>query len=126
MLHYVVVKVCALIVILLKQNFFAACNCVYAHAKHLDEIIHVSLQESYCLPILIYASAAVRYSVKQVDEMNACWNSVFRRIFGFNKYESVNGFICGLGRLDLRHTFRIRRFKFYGHNYVMYQSSPAE
>jgi hypothetical protein len=39
--------------------------------------------------------------VQQVDEMNACWNSVFRRIFGFNKCESFEGFVCGLGRLDL-------------------------
>jgi hypothetical protein len=53
-----------------KQNFFAACNCVYAHVKYLDEIIHVSLQQSYCLPILTYASAAVTYSAKQVDEIS--------------------------------------------------------
>jgi hypothetical protein len=33
---------------IVKQNFFAACNCVYAQAKQLDEIIQVSLQESYC------------------------------------------------------------------------------
>jgi hypothetical protein len=97
----VVVKVCALIVNIVKQNFFAACNCVYANAKHQDEIIHVSLQESYRLHILTYASAAVRYSAKQDDEMNACWNSAFRRIFDFHKYESVKGFICGLGHLDL-------------------------
>ena len=88
------------------QSFFAACNCIYAQAKQLDEIIHVSLQESYCLPIL---------ALKQVDELNACWNSVFRRIFGFHKYESVKDFVCGLGRLDLRIVIRIRRVKFYCH-----------
>jgi hypothetical protein len=81
----------------------------------IDELKHVSLQENYCLPILTYASAAIKYSVKQVDELNACWNSVFRRIFGFQKYESVKSFICGLGRFDLRHIIRIRRAKFYFH-----------
>jgi hypothetical protein len=25
---------------IVKQNFFAACNCVYTHAKHLDEVTH--------------------------------------------------------------------------------------
>jgi hypothetical protein len=53
---------------------------------HLDELIHVSCK-------IVNASAAVRYSMKQDDEMNASWNSVFRRIFGFRKYESVTGYI---------------------------------
>jgi len=43
-----------------KQFFFAACNSIYAHAKDLDEVVHLTLQESYCLQILAYAAAAVR------------------------------------------------------------------
>jgi len=30
-----------------KQSFFAACNCIYAQAKSLDETLHLSLQECY-------------------------------------------------------------------------------
>jgi hypothetical protein len=67
-----------------KQSFFAASNCVYAHVKGLDEIIHLSLQESYCLPVWTCAVAAVEYGGKQEDELNACWNSTYRKIFGFN------------------------------------------
>ena len=100
---------------LVKQNFFAACNCIYAKAKHLDEIIHLMLQESYCLSILTYAVAVIKYSTKQEDELNACWNSVYRKLFGFNKWESVKSFICGLGRLDFHHITRIFRTKFYFH-----------
>ena len=44
-----------------KQSFFAACNSIYAHAKDLDELVHLTLQESYCLPILAYAAAAAKY-----------------------------------------------------------------
>ena len=98
---------------LTKRNFFAACNCIYAHAKQLDELIHLLLQESYCLPILTYAAAVVKYSVKQEDDLNACWNSEFRKIFGFNKWESVKSFISGLGRLDLHHIFQVLRTKFF-------------
>jgi len=50
---------------LVKQNFFAACNCIYAKAKHVDEIIHLMLQESYCLFVLTYAVAVVKYSKKR-------------------------------------------------------------
>ena len=35
--------------------------------------------------------------------MNACWNTVYRRIFNYRKYDSVSTIICGLGRLDLKH-----------------------
>jgi hypothetical protein len=47
--------------------------------------------------------------------LNACWNSVYRKLFGFNRWESVKSFICGLGRLDLHHIIRIHRTKFYLH-----------
>ena len=52
---------------------------------------------------------------KQASELNACWNSVFRKIFGFNKWESVRLFIHGLGRLDFIHILLLRRHKFYRH-----------
>jgi hypothetical protein len=63
------------------------------------------------LPILTYAIAAIKLSAKQIDEFNAAWNSVYRNIF--DKWESVKCFICGLGRIDLRHLVRIRRVNFY-------------
>ena len=51
-----------------KQSLFAACNSVYAQAKSLDETLHLSLQESYCLPVLTYAVAALSVSVRQENE----------------------------------------------------------
>jgi hypothetical protein len=45
-----------------KQSFFTACNCVYAKALSVDEIINLTLQSSniYCLSILTDAIAALR------------------------------------------------------------------
>jgi len=51
------------------QSFFAACISIYAHAKNLEEVVHLKLQESYCLPILSYAAAAVKYTTRQLDEL---------------------------------------------------------
>jgi len=63
---------------------------IYAQAKNLDELLHThctyhSLQESYCLPMLTYAAAALNFTVRQEKELNACWNSVYRKLFGFHK-----------------------------------------
>jgi len=76
-------------------------------------VVHLTLQESYCLPILTYAAVAVKYTARQEQELNAAWNSVCRRIFGFNKWESVKAFIKSLGRLDLQHVFMLRRVNFF-------------
>ena len=98
-----------------KRSFFIACNCIFSNCIHANEIVHLTLQESYCLPILTYAMPAIDLKVKQICALNACWNSVFRKIFGFNKWESVRCFIHGLGRLDLVHIVMMRRHTFYRH-----------
>jgi hypothetical protein len=95
----------------IRQAFFSACNCIYSQARCLNELIHLSLQESYCLPILTYAIASLKLNNKQEDLLNASWNSVYRTIFHFNKWESVRSFICGLRRLDVHHLISSRRLQ---------------
>ena len=51
-----------------KQSFFSGCNYIYAHAKQLDELVHLSLQESHCLPVLTYTVAAIKYNSMQMDK----------------------------------------------------------
>ena len=72
--------------------------------------------ESYCLSLLTYCIAALKLSAGQVHEFNVGWNSVYRRIFGFHRWESVKSFICGLGKLDLIHLryFYILKFCQFG------------
>ena len=69
----------------------------------LDELIQLQLLESFCLPVLQYAACAVKLSPSQSAKLNSCWNSVYRRIFNFRKYDSVRACISGLGRLDFQH-----------------------
>jgi len=77
----------------IKRCFFTACNTVISQSWRVDNIFQLSLLESYCLPILTHVAAAVSFKVRQLAELNACWNSVYRRIFGFNRWESVKVFI---------------------------------
>ena len=89
---------------------------MHANAEPLDGIMYLTLQESHSLPILTYAVADVKYSTEQEDALNTYWNSVYRKLFGFNKWESVKCFISGLGHLDLHH---ITKIQFYLHVYVV-------
>jgi len=95
------------------RSFICVCNCIYARDKDAKELIRVALKETYCLPISAYASAAVKYAFRQKDELNACWNSIDRKLFGFNKCKSLKGFICGLGRLHLNDILKKDRMIFY-------------
>jgi len=54
------------------------------------------LFESYCLPLLKFAAGAVTYNKQQVHDLNVCWNTMYRTVFNFNRWESVKIFINGL------------------------------
>lgn len=97
----------------MKRAFYAACNSIFAHTEGLNEMALLSLQEAYSLSILMYAAPALHVNVKQINELNVCWNMVFRRIFQYNKWESVRAVIDGCGRLDVKHLILLRRIQFY-------------
>jgi len=45
--------------------------------------------------------------------LNACWNNVIRRIFGYHRWESVKAVIYGLGRLKVTYEIIVHKLKFY-------------
>ena len=79
----------------------------------MDELILLSLQETYCLSILTYAIPTMNFSSKQMAELNACWNSIYRKKFSFNRWESVTALIHGLERLDFDHIMSLRKARSY-------------
>ena len=77
------------------RKFYMSSNAVFSTCKGIDELIKLSLQEAYCLPILCYALGALQLNDTQVRTLNSCWNSAYRKIFGFNKWVSIKAFIQG-------------------------------
>ena len=61
----------------------------------------------------MYAAPALSLSSRQIDEMNVCWNNVIRRLFKYNKWESVKAVLLGLERLNIRHLIMTRKVNFY-------------
>ena len=95
-----------------KRKFYTACNCIISNCYNVSEVVQLHLQESYCLPLLTYAAPALRLTDQQLRELNVCWNSVYRKLFKFNRWESVKCFINGLGRLDLLHIHALHKIKY--------------
>ena len=58
---------------------------------------------------------ALCLTTRQTSELNACWNNVIRRLFGFNEWESISAMLLGLGRLNINHLIMLRKVRFYRH-----------
>ena len=93
---------------IVKRKFYSSCNCIFGKTWSLNEIMRLNLQESFCLPVLQYAMAAVRLFKLQVSELN----SVLRYTFGFAKSESVRAFIFGTGRIYFAHIRMLQSYNF--------------
>ena len=78
----------------------------------MSDIVRLSLMESYVLPILTYAIEAVSLTSSMVRELSVCWNDVYRRIFGMNKWESVKMIQYFCGKLDFVRSFHLRKLLF--------------
>jgi hypothetical protein len=63
--------------------------------------------------MLTYAIGALSVTQRRLDDLNACSNTAYRFIFGFNRWESVKSFIHGSGILNLIHIIKLRRINFF-------------
>jgi len=89
---------------------------IFFHGCDVHEIALLTLQEARSLSLLLYASAALTFHCRQVNELNACWNNVIRRIFGYQRSESVKAVIRGLGRVNVKcqillHLYEVKYYK---------------
>ena len=60
----------------------------------------------------MYALEAVYLDATRGNAINSWWNSVNRKIFHFDKWESVTGLILLLERLDYKSLFMLRKCTF--------------
>jgi hypothetical protein len=100
------------------RKFYAASNNILSNSRGSSELMQLHLQQAYCLPVLQYATAAISLTQVQVNTLNVCWNNVYRKIFGFNKWNSVREFIGGLGNLDFMYLRYLQMLKFYRSMYM--------
>lgn len=95
-----------------KRAFFTSVNSVLNSARYMSDLIKLELCEKMCLPLLLYCAESLFFCTKQMNDMNSWWNSVYRKIFSYNRWESVKPIIAMLNRLDLRHILYLKTIKF--------------
>jgi len=95
-----------------RRKFFMTLNSLLSKTKFACDLVKLKLLESYCLTFLTYGTESGILDNKQLQTINSWWNSAFRKIFGYFKWESVRSLICCLQKLNIIHTENLRRLLF--------------
>ena len=74
----ITIRKLAIDLVAIRHEFYTACNCSLGNIYWLNDVLCLKLQESYCLPILQYGVLAAKLFQSQDNELNACWNCVFK------------------------------------------------
>ena len=91
-------------------RFRSAANTVLNIQRKPSEIVLMKLLYSSCVPTMTYACEAVGYTTKQINSLNVALNNCIRRIFSYNRWESVRYLGLSMGYpsytdiLNRRHT----------------------
>ena len=101
-----------------RRKFFACLNSIISKCRYSSELVNLKLVESHCLPILSYAMESLNVNISQLKEINSWWNAVYRKLFNYNKWESVKEVICLLERLDFIHIVTLKRLNFVRAMYI--------
>ena len=94
-----------------RRKFFSAVNSILKRSSKCTDV-KLHLCEAHCLPILLYASECFDVTITRKRGVNSWRNSVYRKIFGYHKWESVRQLICLLERLDFLSLLAFRKFCF--------------
>jgi len=78
------------------RKFYAAANAILYRTRFVSEITRVCLCELFTLPLLTYGCEGIDMSVADMQKLNACWNNVYRKVFGMNLWESVKSYNCSV------------------------------
>ena len=76
------------------------------------DMVKLKFFESYCLPLLLYVSESSLFNDCIIQTFNCCWNSVYRKIFSYSRWESVKNVMCALNKLNVVYTVNLKRVLF--------------
>ena len=108
-----------------RRKFFTSINVILSKCKYTNEMTNLQLVESHCLPILLYATESINLNKAQMREINSWWNAAYRKIFKYNKWESVKNLIFYLDRADFCHLVNLRRINFFKNVHMFKQDNAV-
>ena len=62
--------------------------------------------------MITYGIGALHISRAAIQSLSVCWNDVFRRIYGFHRWESVSLTQMFCGQLSFSHIYNLHKWNF--------------
>ena len=98
-------------------SFYRATNSILSSVHKPSELILMNLLFTNCVPILTYAAEAVEYSATDMRNFNTALNNALRRIFSFQRWESIRYLRQQLDFPNIYEIFNQRFDSFIGKNF---------
>ena len=87
-------------------------NRVLSKTKYACDMVKLKLSESYCMPLLLYGAESGFLDENMIKLLNSCWNSVYRKFFGYFRWESMRNIMYAMNKLNVVHLVNLRRILF--------------
>ena len=94
------------------RAFRRSANSILSSLRKPNEQVLMKLLYSFSVPILTYASEIKTFSYSDMHDCSVALNNAIRRIFSYNRWESIRTLRQQFGYHDLTTTFALRKRKF--------------
>jgi len=95
-----------------RRKFFGCVKSILSHSGGMSDMVKLHLAESYCYPLLSYTLECFNFTSSYMQQLSACWNSVYRKIFHYNPWTSVRELMYCLGRMNFEYLFYKKKLCF--------------
>ena len=97
---------------MLSSAFYRSSNSILSALAGPSEMVQMKLLYSVCVPTITNACEVVTYSHKEMESLHVAVNDAIRRVFSYNRWESIKVLREFLGYLSVTEIFAKRRKKF--------------
>ena len=84
-----------------RRKFCGAVNDILSFRSILSEECIMHVVNAQALPILAYGAALWKTSYETKRRIGVCFNDCIRKIFGYNRFESVRQILYGFNMLPM-------------------------
>ena len=95
-----------------RSAFYRSSNSILNVLNGPSEDVQMRLLYSICVPCLTYACDVVDYSCKDKQSLHVALNDAIRKIFGYNRWQSIKDIRESFGFLSVTEIFAKRKSKF--------------
>ena len=94
--------------------FYRSSNSILSVLSGPSEVVQMKLLYNICVPIVTNACEVTSYSGKEMESLHVAVNDAIRRIFSYNRWESIKTLRESFGYLSVTEIFakRKRNFEF--------------